>query len=200
MRGLRVLPLAALLAACAPMPPTPPLGADLEAAWRARRSDLADLSHWTATGRILIRTEDEAWSATLQWVQQGESYRIRLIGPLGQGTVQVSGDARGVTLRTSDGIHRAASPRALMSDTLGWWVPVGGLRYWMTGLDDPQGPAAVVSRLDPFGRPESLDQAGWAIEFQRYASDQPLALPTKLSLQGERLSVRVVVKRWEYQQ
>jgi len=199
VRGLRVLALAALLAACAPMPPTPPSSADLEAAWNARRSDLAGLCDWTAIGRILIRTEDEAWSATLHWVQQGETYRIRLIGPLGQGTVQVSGDARGVTLRTSDGVHHAASPRALMSDTLGWWVPVGGLRYWMKGLDDPHGPAAVVSRLDPLGRPERLDQAGWEIEFQRYASDQSLALPTKLSLQGEQVSVRVVVKRWEYQ-
>ena len=196
MRLLLGLCLAALVVACTS---TPSRVGDPEAAWRERQDRLSAVTSWTATGRIAIRTEEEAWHATLQWVQREGSYRIRLMAPLGQGTVQIAGDDSAVVLRTSKNqIYRAVDPETLLHDTLGWWVPVTGLRFWLTGLDDPAGPPPE-RRLDAAGRLEHLDQSGWTIEYHRYEGDSPLDLPTKLRLSNERLAMRVVVNRWEFE-
>ncbi len=194
MRRLLGVGLAALLAGCASAPPKV---ADPEAAWQERRDRFAGLTNWTATGKVAIRTEEEAWSATLHWVQDQAEYRIRLIAPLGQGTLQIAGDDSRVELRTSeDKIYHAVDPESLLSDTLGWSVPVKGLRFWMTGLDDPYGPPPE-HRLDVSGRLQHLSQSGWSIDYQRYEDDAPLALPTKLKLHNKGLAMRVVVNRWE---
>ncbi len=197
MRRLLGLGLATLLVACASAPPRV---ADPEAAWQERRDKLSALTAWTATGRIAIRTEEDAWHATLRWVQDNGRYRIRLIGPLGQGTVQIAGDDSRVVLRTSaNDVYRAVDPETLLTDRLGWSVPVKGMRYWLTGLDDPYGPPPE-HRLDVAGRLEHLSQSGWAIDYERYEDDEPLALPTKLKLRNQHLALRVVVNRWELDQ
>ena len=194
MRRLLGLGLALLLVACTSAPPRV---ADPEAAWQERRDKLSGIDAWTVTGRVAIRTEEEAWHATLHWVQQQDAYRIRLMAPLGQGTVQIAGDDTRVTLRTPENQeYRAVDPESLLSDTLGWSVPVKGLRFWLTGLDDPYGPPPE-RRLDVAGRLEQLDQSGWTIDYERYEGEGPLALPTKLQLRNERLAMRVVVNRWD---
>jgi outer membrane lipoprotein LolB len=194
VRRLAVALFAVALSACATVPPA--RSPDPQAAWQARHISLARLSTWTVTGRVLIKAEERSWNATLFWVQRDEAYRIRLIAPLGQGTVQLSGGDGGVVRRTSNNqVFTAQDPQTLMLDTLGWSVPVDGLRYWMRGLDDPRTPAVV--RLDARGRPETLEQAGWVIDYQRYADGAPPELPTKLALANQALSVRILVSRWE---
>ncbi len=189
-----VLALTIVLVACTTPPPRV---ADPEAAWQQRRDKLSAVSSWTATGRIAINTEEEAWNATLHWVQRQNAYRIRLIAPLGQGGVQITGDESAVVLRTSDNeLYKAADPESLLYDSTGWSLPLSGLRYWLTGLDDPNGPPPVWT-LDVAGRLERLDQAGWVIDFQRYQEEGFPALPTKLRLRNERVAMRIVVNRWE---
>ncbi len=193
---LLFLGLAVLTAACTTLPvSTPP--PDPSIAWNAHRAAVSAVSRWTVTGRISIQTEKESWNATLRWEQDGAAYRVRLIAPLGQGTVQIAGDPAGVTLRTADDrVYRARDPETLLRDTLGWSVPIRGLRYWMLGRDDPATPAAAPG-LDSQGRLERLHQNGWSIRYLRYASEQSLDLPTRLDLSNERLQVRIVVTRWQ---
>ena len=189
-----VFALTLFLVACASKPPRV---ADPEAAWQQRRDRLSAVSSWTATGRIAINTEEEAWNATLHWVQKQDAYRIRLIAPLGQGALQITGDESAVMLRTSDNqIYRAADPESLLYDNTGWTLPLAGLRHWLKGLDDPSGPPAVRT-LDAAGRLERLNQAGWVIDYQRYQDDESAGLPTKLQLESERVAMRIVVNRWE---
>ncbi len=196
MRLLTVVLFALLAVACSTPPKPSSTGFDPEKAWQARRPGLAALTRWTAIGRVLIKAEDQRWKATLHWVQRDKAYRIRLIAPLGQGTVQLSGDAAGVVMRTSDRrMFAARDPETLMFDTLGWSVPVEGLSYWMRGLDDPGAPSAA--HLDEFGRLDNLSQAGWQIDYQHYSDARPLELPSKLALANDRLDVRIVINRWE---
>ncbi len=114
--------------------------------------------------------------------------------------MQIAGDDSRVVLRTSaNDVYRAVDPETLLTDRLGWSVPVKGMRYWLTGLDDPYGPPPEHS-LDVAGRLEHLSQSGWAIDYERYEDDEPLALPTKLKLRNQHLALRVVVNRWELDQ
>lgn len=156
-----------------------------------------DLNTWTATGRIHIQADDESWQATLFWRQQEGAYRIRIIAPLGQGTLELRGDATAVVLRTADGEeYGAADPETLMRDTLGWGVPVEGMVHWMVGRADPR--RDIEARVeDEAGRLVELRQAGWYIRYLDYGQDTGIALPRRLRLETARFSLHIVVSRWE---
>lgn len=190
MSRLLVLAAALLLGACTMVPPAE----DGAGPYRGPR---ADLTTWTATGRVHIQAGDESWQATLYWRQADDAYRIRLIAPLGQGTLELKGDETGVILRTADGeVFEATDPETLMLDTLGWRVPVDGLQHWLVGRVAPG--AAVTHRvLDPAGRLAELEQGGWRIRYRDYSEAAGIALPSRLVLETHRFALRLVVSRWE---
>ena len=164
--------------------------------WELRQQRIAAVDSWVAFGRIALRAEDEAWNITMHWRQQGERYRIRFSGPLGQGAMELSGDGSRVTLRTAaNEVRTAPDPETLLFDTVGWRVPLRGLKYWIRGVSAD--PSAVSSLdLDPAGRLQRLSQDGWRVQYLRYAAVEDLELPTKVSLENSKVSARIVVKRW----
>jgi outer membrane lipoprotein LolB len=185
-----------VLTGCAALAPP---GADTpgDRAWRTRQEALAGLHRWRALGRVSLQAGEQAFHASVVWDQDGDSYRVRLLGPLGQGAVEIAGREGDVTLRTARGeTYRAQDPETLMAQTLGWWVPVRGLRHWLLGRDDPGAPAPQ-RELDPGGRPLRLAQAGWEVRYLDYAPGEPVALPSRLELDRADLHVRLVVSRWE---
>ncbi|MDZ7751332.1 MAG: lipoprotein insertase outer membrane protein LolB [Gammaproteobacteria bacterium] len=190
MTRLAVTCLALLLGGCTVVP-------DRDGEAPAYRGGLERLTTWTATGRIHIQADEESWQATLVWRQQGDAYGIRLIAPLGQGTLGLRGDAAGVVLRTADGKeYAAAEPEALMLDILGWRVPVDGMRHWMVGRPDPRW--EIRARVeDEAGRLVELRQAGWHIRYLDYGKDTGIALPRRIRLETERFSLHIVISRWE---
>lgn len=197
MKRVWLLPVVLLLGACAGVPSgKSPSGEGLDA-WHSHRERLEGLDEWTATGRISIRSENRTWSATLQWRQTGEHYRIRLVAPLGQGGVEIEGGPGDVTLRTtSHEIYHASDPDHLLVDTLGWRIPVRGLRYWILGLPDPGQPMPVI-KLDDQGRLQHLEQTGWDIEYPGYTPAREPMLPRKLYLRRSEFQVRLVVTEWQ---
>jgi len=187
--------MAALLAACAAVPPQRPT-AESERLWSLRVASLSGLRDWGFSGRVAVQADEEGWHANLQWRQRPDRYDIRILAPLGQGAAWLHGDARGVRLRTAgNGDHYAADPETLLREQLGWQVPVSGLRYWVVGL--PDAGAAAVKVLDADGRLVRLRQAGWDIEFQRYRVVDGMQLPDRIALSNARLKVRVLIDQWQ---
>ncbi|MFZ5593973.1 MAG: lipoprotein insertase outer membrane protein LolB [Pseudomonadota bacterium] len=189
--------LAAILAACSTAPVrSPERTAMTDALEQARRQFLMSLHDWALTGRIAVHNESENWNATLRWTQQQDAYALRLMGPLGQGAVQLEGGGDGVMMRLADGqTFTAQDAEALLRERLGWNMPVAGLRYWVLGLADPRFEAG--KELDEAGRPLWLEQSGWRVEFSRYAPVNGVDLPHKLALNNPHLQVRLVIDRWE---
>lgn len=186
--------LAALVTACATVPE--PV-AEPERVWAQRQAQLADLSNWSAYGRLAIRSEKEAWSITVHWTQRGEAYRIRFNAPLGQGSMELAGNADGVSLRThKNEVFTAGDPETLLLDTVGWRIPLSGLRYWLIGRTEAGAPVDGLD-LDVAGRLQHLEQSGWQVDYLRYGQVGSLELPTKVFLENARLSARLVVSHWE---
>ncbi|HEY0634676.1 MAG TPA: lipoprotein insertase outer membrane protein LolB [Gammaproteobacteria bacterium] len=186
--------LALVLAGCAVEPPRQP-ASSRELAWQERQAALKPLQHWQLTGRLAIQTGDDGWNATLIWRQEQERYKMQLVAPLGQGSLQLEGDNQQVELRTSEGNSAvAADPDTLILTELGWRVPVSALRYWVLGLTAP-GAASVD--IDEFGRLRRLKQAGWEVEFLDYTLHGDTELPARLFVNNHQAQVRLVIKRWE---
>ncbi len=207
--------LVVALTACATTPPrllvTAPV--DLAAFEQTRQQTLAASHNWTLTGRIAVHNEHENWSATLHWVQQADTYTLNLIGPLGQGAVQITGGRGSVLMRLADGqSYTANDAETLLRERAGWSVPVTGLRYWVRGLPDPR--TTAQQGLDEAGRPLFFEQSGWRIEYARYARVNGIDLPHKLTLMcmdarmpqahgcagaanNSNLQMRLVIDRWD---
>lgn len=197
MRRWLLLAAAAALGACAQLPFLPVGITPQGKAWALREAALQDLQHWTLLGRIAVQNGKQGFTAGLRWVQDGPAYQLRLMAPLGQGTYELQGDPKGVTLRTADNrVLQAADPNALMQDNLGWSAPVAGLRYWVLGVPEP-GVHVDYLRVDDQGRLTDLEQAGWRISVLDYRKAGSLVLPSKLYMQNDTLELRMVVQSWE---
>lgn len=157
----------------------------------------ATIEAWKINGRISLTRGEQGWHAGLDWETQADHYRLQVTGPLGQGALQVTGDAAGVTLIDSDAhIHTARDVDALLAQVTGWDLPVSGLHYWVRGLSAPG--SAVRVTLDRQGRLQRLAQSGWEITYQRYQHIAGNDWPAKLKLVHNDLDVRLVIDQWQF--
>jgi outer membrane lipoprotein LolB len=193
MRHALIL-ISVLSAACETTPEVVPV-ADPQRFWAEHQARLELIDQWTVVGKLGIQSVEDSWSASLNWRQDRDNYRLRLSGPLGQGHMELRGSSGSVELRTSDGVFRARTAEELMQRHAGWHVPLSGLRFWILGRPDPD--AAIVSlQLDPGGRLAELDQLGWHIHYERYLEFDGVLLPTRLILENTRLRAKLAIRNW----
>ena len=156
----------------------------------------AEFNDWQLQGRIALTHGDEGWHASLLWQQQADAYQLKVSGPLGQGGFQLAGDKAGVVLVDAEGHSSfALDGDALLLQATGWQLPVVGLRYWVRGLPVPDTEATRV--LDESGQLSRLEQSGWVINYQRYQLVEGAAVPSKLQLARDDISVRLVINEWQ---
>lgn len=193
-RWLPLLALLVFLAGCASSPEVIQTGS--QADWIAHRNSIAALQHWQVQGRIAVSDDNQGWSANFDWQQHGESFRIRLRGPFGQGAVELLGDEKGVRLLQADKhVVYASSAEDLLHQQTGWRLPVSSLRFWLRGLPVPD--VASNFRVDLQGRLIDLQQHDWSIDYSRYQQLENYSLPDRLKLEDGSLRVKFVVDRWQ---
>lgn len=187
------LTLGVLLAGCAVRPPAPEVSDD-----SVRLADWAPPAApdaWQLNGRTSLQLGEQGATAALTWRQDQAAYRIDLRGALGAGSLRITGDADGVTVRTADGgRYRAESPRELVRAVTGYDLPVGFLRYWVTGQPVPWLEGRVT--LDPAGRPSVIRQGGWRVSYEAFESVGGFSLPGRVAVTRAETSVRMVVRHW----
>jgi outer membrane lipoprotein LolB len=185
VKTLAALLLALLLAGCAALPP-----ATLQHPQAA-----ADLDNWAFNGRVSLTRGETGWHAGLVWRERSGEYDLRVVGPLGQGAFELSGDAAGVMLVDADSrTFTTRDAEALVRHVTGWVLPVSGMHYWVRGLVAP-GIEAQVER-DSSGLLSRLVQSGWAISYDRYQSIGDLVLPGRLRMERDDIAVRLVIDEW----
>lgn len=184
---------ALVLAGCATMAP-PPVS-------QPKRATLKDFS---LEARFALRLErpyeasPESASGRLSWQHRGASDHILVADPLGQGIAEIEQDGAGARLRTRDGRqYRATDAATLLKDATGYPLPLGELPAWLIGRPT----AAGQIQPDEQGRPRTLADAGWQIEYV-YDSDAPAALPVLLTLRRgsspelRSLELRLRIEEW----
>ena len=154
------------------------------------------VARWRALGKLAARTGDGNWSASLDWRQAEEGFRLRLSGPFGQGALQVEGSPGTVELTTARGERRSArTPEALLAQELDWDLPASSLRHWITARARPGVPVEDWT-LDEAGRLSTLAQQGWRLDYVYRGEPGGHALPDRITLRGEGVVVRIVIRDW----
>lgn len=146
-------------------------------------------------GRVAVKLENRGYTASMRWRHTTTQDSLRLLSPVGSVVGQIEADANGATLTTGDKkVYRSDDVQSLTRDVLGWDLPLAGLRYWVTGRADPALPVQSEERDDQH-RLKSLMQSDWRIEYLEYFGQS--ALPSRIALAYDRLSLRLIVERWD---
>ncbi|MGH8446203.1 MAG: lipoprotein insertase outer membrane protein LolB [Solimonas sp.] len=190
-----LLAVALLLAGCVTV--APPV-ADQDAAgvkWRQHYAEVAAITHFNLLGRA-ASGGGVGVKADLRWRQQDDGrFDVRLSGPFGAGAISISGTEREVEIRTKDGVTTTSDPEAWLQQQAGWTFPVRGLRWWARGLPSPDSPAQPL--FDADGRLVTLVQDGWTFRYTEYQDVQGIALPRRFEAASERITLKLIVDRWE---
>ncbi len=197
MNGLKRTCICSLifLTACAPPRPAPEAPVNETIPLEKREAQTATISSWQITGAMAARNAKKAWTASLNWRQQGiNQYQIRLFGPLGGGTVIIERDGGLVSYKDGPKSVTSANADELLQQQTGIRLPVNNLYYWVRGLPAPGG--VQEARRDQYNHLISLKQAGYTIDYTSYTSVGNIDLPSKIRLQGNGVAIKLIIKHW----
>ena len=168
-----------------------------QARWQSNQQALEAVQSWDIVGRAVIAMKGEAYSLGLQWRQQRGAMKMLLQAPFGQGVIQIDTNQAGqYQLRLPNGqIHISDSPEALLEEVVGWSIPISGLKFWIRGLPQPDG--SFSHRLNQDGRPDSIRQNQWTIDYQDYFRKQQPVLPRRIKLTHANILLKLVIERWQ---
>ncbi|KAG0194297.1 hypothetical protein DFQ28_000543 [Apophysomyces sp. BC1034] len=125
-------------------------------------------------GRFAVSYEDQNGQprnayGNFDWQETGGTVKLQLLSPLGQ-TLAIIASAPGLaTLELPNKAPRTApNVSDLMRSTLGFSLPIEGLRYWLQPSVSPRSRASTST--DGTGRLSRVEQDGWTIEYVAYAN------------------------------
>lgn len=155
----------------------------------------AGIDTFSLTGRVAVKVERRGYSAKLSWRHAATRDRLRLLSPVGSVIAELEADASGAMLTTGDKkVYRSGDVQALTREVLGWDLPLEGLQHWVVGRAEPGLPVEAEER-DSRGRLTRLTQNNWRISFLDYAGES--ALPARIALVYDQLSLRLIIDRWD---
>jgi outer membrane lipoprotein LolB len=183
-RIFRITILASLfVAACSTTPRAP-------VAPRAAHS----LSSWQASGRIAVSGAEAGGSGSFNWSQRDEIATVRMRGPVGIGSLNLSLTDKSMKIATADGEEFLAEEAdAELTRRLGAHVPAQSLRYWLVGIAAP----GESTWNEPTPESATLSQNHWRIDYQKFAMFDGVRLPTKLVASSGPAKVRIVIDKWK---
>jgi outer membrane lipoprotein LolB len=185
-----------LLGACATQQ-----GVDLPdiSRWESRQVILGQLDKWQFSGRIAVKTSDDGFNGKLRWIQDEDSFRATVSGPLGIGTIRIEGDGDSVEITDKDGTATVLQDIEMeLYYRYGWTIPVESLRYWVLGIPDPRVP--VETDFDEFDRVSHMKQRGWSVDVGAYREAGGQQMPARLVANSRETSVRLVIDKWIFRE
>ncbi|MFT5571423.1 MAG: outer membrane lipoprotein LolB [Cryomorphaceae bacterium] len=159
---------------------------------------------WQLTGKVGVKTSELNESANIVWKFSDQSNQLRMFGPLGAGAIKLDFDRYGVQLSDNKGVlHRGNSAEQLLTNIVGWPIPIEALKYWLFALPNPE--HVFEYQLNPQGQLSLLRQLGWQIDYSGYktsGSNKP-SLPRRLTAvkrlsNGQAITVKLIAKAWQW--
>jgi outer membrane lipoprotein LolB len=174
------------LAGCATVPP----------AVQVQRLNPVVSTAFEADGRVALRYQAQSSTANLHWSHRIAQDIVTISSPLGSTLAVLTRTASGVQLVDSQQhIHQAQDSRELTQQLLGVRLPLEYLTYWMLGQAVPDLPHQTT--LDGDANLVQLQQAGWAVNYQRWQTLAGMNIPNKFIVVGEDSELRMVVTHWQ---
>ena len=165
----------------------------LSACAELQRTGPREDAEFELAGRIAVRYREEAASGNVAWRHARDADELLITSPVGSAVARLVREGGEFVLSTSDQREfRARDAEALTEQALGFRLPIAGLADWVRGRAAAGQPATLVR--DAQGRPATLEQGGWRIEYQEFRAD---GLPVRLKLAYPGIDLRIAIHEWK---
>ena len=156
-------------------------------------------------GRLSVQYQqngqDQGLHGSFRWRQSAQHTTVTLMSPLGQILAVIDVDPGRATLTQSGQAPRVAQDvDQLAAQSLGWPLPVSGLRSWLQGFAvDARGKRIVAAP----GTPAFTTGDGWDLEYVSWDDSDPAQVhPKRMDLQRDTeqagdVRMRIVIDRWQ---
>lgn len=157
------------------------------------------ISKWETSGRVGIRTKEDAVSGNFNWQKNPNTFALSIVGPFGQGATKLDQNQDGiVTLAYEDTVVTGNNPATLLQQELGWEFPVEQVTYWIRGLAAPNSPSRISQ--DPISKlPSTIQQDGWLITYNNFTKIDGLSLPQRMQVSNPPFRVNLIINQWTIQ-
>jgi outer membrane lipoprotein LolB len=200
--------LALLSAGCANLAQQPATGTGaVSASTQSARTYRKNIA---LEGRLSLRyqqnQEDRSVHGSFVWTQNADQTTLRLLSPLGQ-TIAVIDIKPGLATLTESGKapRSATDVNQLTEQTLGWPLPIAGLRDWLQGFATDAGgkPFVAQAPADSDTAVAVTTQDGWRIQYvnwQTGAAASGGSMPKRIDLerftdQAGEVAIRIVIDK-----
>ncbi len=169
-----------------------------------RQVALAQLQHWKVKGKLIFKSPQEKFSASLNWTQQSIHSDIRLTSFLGTSILKMLNDGNQATVVSDGKTFKSDDPESLLYEIKGITLPVNDMPQWMKGLTSKNFDRTTV--FDEHNRVKQikmLDATGqsWQIDYESYMQvelrQQNFQLPKKIRLTGNNITIIIKISDWE---
>ena len=147
---------------------------------------------WRVKGKFSFRSDEKRESGNFDWRQSGQSYQVRLFGPLGFGAINISGDEQQISVQSARHQQQSLDPAGLIYEITGMDLPITDIPNWLQG----QGNAfhSEYTEYDGGGNITRTFLHGWDIQYQDYSVDS--ALPKSITATQDDNALRLVALEW----
>lgn len=160
---------------------------------------ISKITQWETSGRVGIRTENDAISGNFNWLGGKDILDLSIIGPFGQGATQLRRlDDGNIELKYDDIVVQGSSAADLLNSHFGWNFPVEQVSYWMRGLASPNTPSKIIKQFNS-ELPQEIIQDGWTITYSQFSTIDGLQLPSKLQAANPPFKVNLIITQWTIQ-
>ena len=153
-------------------------------------------------GRFSVRYVDQNGQprnayGNFDWQQQGDTVTLQLLNPFGQTLAIVTSSPASATLEVPNRQPvTAENVSELMQRTLGFSLPIEGLRYWLESSPAPTSHATTIVDPEQPSRMKEIDQEGWTIQYVAYADGPATGVKrVDLTRQDPALDIKLVLDR-----
>lgn len=169
-----------------------------EGEWLAERESWFDIyPDWRVTGRLSVSDGEQGGQMSFDWRGQGTQHDLRLRSALGGKQWRLMFNETGALIEGSDmGLLRSDDPDLLVSEVVGWPIPVSQLAWWLRGLKASE--TDQVSFAED-GTMATIGQGEWTLNYVRYEqpSEGPL-MPERVEALRAPYRVRMILRTWRW--
>ncbi len=165
-----------------------------------RQKALETLTSWRINGKLVFKSPQKKFSASLYWQQKARYSDIRLTAFLGTSIMKMQSFADHSTLEADGKVYHSNSPEQLLYQTTGITLPVNELPDWMKGASkDYQQHQLEFDALHRIKRIKLRDSSNqmWQIDYLEYTHVEQYQLPKKIRLTGGDINALIKISQWE---
>jgi outer membrane lipoprotein LolB len=158
------------------------------------------LIHGRFSANFDQNSRPQSLQGRFEWRQNGHVIDIDLLSPLGQTAARISIVPGLAKIQLSGKETKVAGNiTELTEQTLGWALPVSGMRDWLQGFSRSQ--TSQLQTASPNGT-AIFDTDGWRIQYVSWQENEVSVYPKRIdlvrtALNATPLSLRIVIDHWE---